>query len=154
MKQIVRVLCFLSIVAFAVCTALPVKAVDKPILYVKEGCAHCAKVEAFIEDHSLGDTLEIQDVVLDDDAAEAYTSFMEEAEVPSSQQGVPFLVYEDNKWLSGDAPIIEYLAKVNNIEIKDETEGGSLVLIIAGGAAVLGIVGYGIVNAIHDRKKQ
>ena len=136
----------------------PVSAVSKPILYVKEGCSHCAKVEAFIEQYGLGETIEIKDVVLEPEASEDYTKFMEEQNVPAAEQGVPFLVYGDMEWLSGDTPIIKYLAEENDITIEDTSEGSNVALLATGGIFVIGIVGYGvfsgIFNSVNGRKKR
>jgi glutaredoxin len=128
---------------------------DKPTLYVREGCAHCAKVEAFLDEHSLTDTVVIRDIILDPKASEDYTAFMEEQNVPLSEQGaVPVLVYDGDKWISGDTPIIEYLADVNNIKLEDpQTEGSNIALMAAGGIIVLVVFGYGIVGRMHGSKK-
>lgn len=153
MKNLVQVfLTALLLYCFAFVPAT--HAEDGMVLYVKEGCSHCAKVEAFIEEHSLGDTLTIRDIVLDAEASEEYTAFMDEQDVPLEERGaVPVLTYGGNKWISGDTPIIDYLAEINDITIeKAKADGSSNALIIAGAVIVLVVFGYGIVNRPHVRK--
>lgn len=125
------------------------------VLYVQEGCGHCAKVEAFIETNDLAGEIEIKDVSADPGASEEYTAFFDAAGVPLEERGVPLLVYGGSEYLTGDAPIIDYLKEQFGIVDEKKTYSGSEIALLAGGTVFIGaILGYGIVKVVNGRKTE
>lgn len=126
-------------------------------LYVRTGCSHCEKVEEFLLTNNLSDAVTIRDVSVDDGANIEYTQFMRDNNVPEVDQGVPFLVYDDGQWLSGDQPIIDWLAEKYGITVEEPIRAldTSDYLILGVGAVVVAvIVGYGIMNVINGKKRR
>lgn len=136
--------------------ATVVRAEDDLILYVQEGCGHCAKVEKFIEDNELGGVITIRDTIIDPGASEEYTEYLDSKEVPVDQRGVPLLVINGADHRIGDSPIISYLQEAFGIEEKESTdiEREDAVLLVFGGGVVVSIFGYGIYNGIQNSKKK
>lgn len=140
---------FLSVIS-------PVRAQESLVLYVQEGCGHCAKVEKFIEDNELSGDIEIKDTILDPGVSEEYTEYLDSKEVPVEDRGVPLLVIDGNDHKIGDTPIISYLRDVFGIEedTQPSVETGDTVLLLFGGGVVVSIFGYGVVNGIKSSKKK
>src|SRR5688572_4957695 len=69
---------------------------DKPILYVREGCPHCAKVKAFLSKYNLTDSLEIKETFNNPaNTAEMESWFKKLNVTDPNEKGVPFLVIDD-----------------------------------------------------------
>lgn len=154
-RNIIKSTLFATIaVFFSLCFLNTCFADEDLVLYVREGCSHCKKVENFMKEHSLEDKIEVRDLSFDLGASEAYTDFMERNEVPLDQRGaVPILTYGESGWVSGDTPIIEYLAKKYDIEIEKRSPQKTNDMLYVGGGTVFAlVVGYGIVNMVNERK--
>ncbi len=129
---------------------------ELPTLYVREGCSHCATVKAFMSANGIEDQVIVRDIIEDPKASEDYTSFMEANEVPLSERGaVPVLTYDENKWITGDTPIITYLAEKHDIELpeKNTSNNDNDLLLVLGGSIILIIVGYGIAKNVKSARK-
>lgn len=154
MKKLLAI--FLCGVVMALFFVRPAFAEDVMTLYVKEGCPHCAKVEQYIQDNSLESHFNIRNVTTDSGADQEFTAFMEASNVPEMSQGVPFLVYDGTQWISGDQPIIDFVAQRYGLKAEDTKvsfSSSDYVTIIIGGLVVTFIIGYGIFNVINARKK-
>lgn len=76
-------------------------------LFVRSGCAHCAKVETFIKDSKADQHLNIKILNTTVDRANAQLFEQMCSERSADCGGVPTLIYKD-KVITGDQPIIEY----------------------------------------------
>lgn len=107
------------------------------VLYVGEGCLHCAEVEQFLEERGLYQscTIEVKEVYFNRGNAQELTRLFEEHNIPLMQRGVPTLLAEGKFYIGGDK-IKEYFS---GLEIKEEPscERPSLLLpaLIAGALA-------------------
>jgi len=142
---------------------------DKMTLFVSEGCPHCIKVREFIAEHNMEDNIVVLNIHTDDGAAEKYTDFVAEHEIPLSEQGTPTLIYDGDRWVVGDTPIIDFLAErydvqegnnTSNDSANDASDGDDLGFTIGdylifgiGLIVVSSVVGYGIVNLVNERGK-
>ena len=131
---------------------------DQMVLYVQEGCSHCAKVEAFIEENGLEGEFIIKDTSVDEGASEEYVEDLERLGVSLEESGVPMLVYDNDQYLTGDTPIISFLQERFSITPSDDGEivadASDVVILTAGVLFVGGILGYGIVKIVNDRKSK
>ncbi|MDD3661509.1 MAG: glutaredoxin domain-containing protein [Candidatus Dojkabacteria bacterium] len=151
MGILVRVCLLISGIIIA---GIPTVYAQQYTLYVQEGCTHCAKVEAFIEENGLEEEFAIRDVLIDTEAGEEYTAFLDEEAVPLQQRGVPLMVYDGGQWLSGGVPIIDFLRERHGIEEPEDPVGSDDILLLGGGAIIIAaIVGYGVVNSLHGKKR-
>ncbi|MBT3704237.1 cytochrome c biogenesis protein [Candidatus Peregrinibacteria bacterium] len=93
---------------FAAATALPKG--DEIVIYVGDGCPHCAKVEEHVEDEGYMDVfnLEFKEVYHDSDNATEFGEVAEFFGIPLFDRGVPFLATSSEHFV-GDKPIIEFL---------------------------------------------
>lgn len=121
------------------------------ILYVRQGCGHCSKVKAFISNNDLDDEVEIKDLGVDEGAVEEFNQFLDDNEVPIEERGVPVLRYEDDRWAMGDTPIIEYLR--DRYDIKEDKDWTETILLVGGTAVLTLFLGYGVYNALLNKKK-
>lgn len=150
-------LCF-SFVSFAQeSDALPVELNDnKPLLYVRQGCSHCAKVDAFLEKYNLEDQVLRLETYNEPENQKALEEWFKTLNVTDpNQQGVPFLVIKSNTYLVGDVPIIEYLAKENNITIEKSeysTSTADMIFLGVGGLFLFGVLGYGVYTIFSKKK--
>jgi len=102
-----------------------VHAQEKPdiTLFYGQGCPHCAKVEQYIEDNNLTDLFSIteKEVYSDSANAQELTQYFTTYNVPSDQQGVPFLIMNGTYYV-GDTPIISALGEqVQKMENNETT---------------------------------
>ncbi|MBT3864842.1 cytochrome c biogenesis protein [Candidatus Peregrinibacteria bacterium] len=83
---------------------------SKMILYVGDGCPHCAEVEEHIEDHGYGDVfdLEAREIYFDRANAALYNKEAQRLGIPITNRGVPLLVVGDEYFI-GSPPIKGYL---------------------------------------------
>jgi glutaredoxin len=128
---------------------------DKPLLYVREGCSHCAKVKAFLDKYNLNDKVKILETFNNEANTKELDSWFVKLNVTDpNEKGVPFLVVDDKTYLVGDVPIIEKLSKDNNITI-DVTEYQSstsdTIFLVIGGFVLFGVLGYGIVSSFKKK---
>lgn len=153
------VICVLLLYFAWLGSILKIRSEEKLILYVSTGCPHCSKVEKFIEDEGLQEEIETKNVTEDDGAADEYTEFFEENDVPLAQQGTPTLIAQsddDFDWVVGDQPIIEFLAEKYDIEIKNEEDSFNseeFIYLGLGAIIVSFVIGYGIVKIANGKSK-
>lgn len=128
---------------------------DKPILYVREGCVHCAKVDAFLEKNNLKDTVVIKETFNNEANQKELGEWFTKLNVTDpNQQGVPFLVVDEKTYFVGDAPIIEYIANKNNIVVEVEEYQSSTadsIFLVVGGLLLFGVLGYGIASSLKKK---
>lgn len=74
------------------------------ILYVGEGCPHCAAVEEFLAEKGYYDkcSIEVKEVYFNRGNAQELTALFEEHNVPLLQRGVPTLLAEGKLYIDGD----------------------------------------------------
>lgn len=160
-----------------------VHAEDKMTIFVSTGCPHCLKVTEFIAEYGIEDKFVVLNVHTDDGAAEKYTDFVTEHELPLQEQGTPTLVYDDESWVVGDTPIIDFLAERYELHENgntgntngntddgtgSSTDNGGIIgnnstdinftfwdyMVFGIGLIVVSsVVGYGIVNLANGRSK-
>lgn len=128
----------------------------KLVLYVREGCVHCAKVKAFLTKYNLEDQVKIVETYNQPDNQKELESWFTKLNVTDpNQMGVPFLVINDSEYFVGDVPIIDYLAKKNNITVEAETYSTStadMIFLGIGGLFLFGVLGYGVYTKIGKKK--
>jgi glutaredoxin len=126
------------------------------ILYVSTGCPHCARVEEFIMNNDLEQEITIRNITVDEGAAEEYSDFVEENQIPMDEQGTPTLIYldgEDFDLVVGDTPIEDFLSDKYDIKQESNTQGGDYLVLGFGLLFVSFILGYGIVKIINGAEK-
>jgi glutaredoxin len=128
---------------------------DKPLLYVRKGCSHCAKVDAFLIKYNLEDKVQKIETLNNEENTKQLNSWFTKLNVTdTNQQGVPFLVIDDKTYLVGDVPIIEYLAKQDNITIEvDEYQSSTAdtIFLAVGGLLLFGVLGYGVYSSFKKK---
>lgn len=138
-------------------TAADVNADDEDILiYTKEGCSHCAKVMDYVEKHDLQDKVTERNVTFDDGAADEYTKFLEDHDIPLEESGTPMMVHGGDNWILGDIPIMEFLQGKFDIEEEEDEEAfsaGDYVIMGGGVLFVCFVLGYGILSIVNGRRK-
>ncbi len=84
------------------------------VLFVAQGCTHCAVVEHYLSEQSLpeGSTIEIQDIRVDTQALSQYQKVSTQLGIPLAEQGVPLLLTPDNRGIQGDTAIVAYFDSV------------------------------------------
>lgn len=147
---------FLSL-AILVTSINSVSAADtKYKLYIRQGCPHCAKVEAFLKDNNLEDKVQYIETLNNEANQKAMDEdFKKYGVTDPNQIGVPFLVVDDKTYYVGDKPIIEFFAGKYNIDISklDEYQSSSADILFLGfgGLAVIAIVGFGIYSSMKKK---
>ncbi len=130
---------------------------ERLILYVSTGCPHCARVEEFISNNDLEEKITIRNITTDEGAAEEYSDFVEENQIPMDEQGTPTLIYldgEDFDWVVGDTPIEDFLSDKYDIEQEDSAQASDYFVMGFGLIFVSFILGYGIVKIINGAEKR
>ncbi len=95
-----------------VSTMLNVRAAEKAVLYVGEGCPHCKKVEEYLKESGRDEYVVIREVYYNRDNAAELSNVFERLKVPESSRGVPFLVFGD-RYFVGEKQIIDFLKNYN-----------------------------------------
>ncbi len=146
------------VLSFALLFPLTVKAQevgDKPLLFVRKGCSHCAKVDAFLIKYNLQDKVKKLETLNNEENTKQLNSWFTKLKVTDpNQQGVPFLVIDDKTYFVGDAPIIEYLAKQNNITIdaqEYQSSPADTLFLAVGGLLLFGVLGYGVYSSFKKK---
>ena len=132
-------------------------AADTPYkLYVRQGCPHCAAVEAFLQQNNLESHVQYIETfnnTTNQNAMEA--DFKAHGVTDPSQMGVPFLIVDANTYYDGDTPIIQFFATKYNIDISKRTQyqssSSDIIFLGLGGLAVIAIVGYGIYSSMKKK---
>lgn len=154
MKKLLVVLVLAFVLMFPVVVSAQ-EVGDKPLLYVRKGCPHCAKVEVFLTKYNLEDkVIKIETLNNEEKTKELNAWFTKLNVTDPNQQGVPFFVIDDKTYLVGDVPIIEYLAKQNNITIDVEEYQSSTadtIFLAVGGLFLFGILGYGVYSSFKKK---
>lgn len=131
-----------------------VNAQTKDIIYVSEGCPHCAKVEAFVEKNNLTDKIEFRDTAQDTAYSDELNQLFDKYGTAEEERGVP--TYENNDQIySGDTPIIEQLITKYSIEnpVYGETLGITDYIFIGfGGLILISVLGYSVYSSINKKK--
>ena len=97
-------------IAFFFSTHLVFAQETKPVFYYGQGCPHCAKVEEFLNQHHLKDSLIWKEVYHHPQNTQEFNQLANQLNIPLNQLGVPFLYFPQTKtYLIGDKPIIDYL---------------------------------------------
>jgi len=92
------------------------------IIYVGDGCPHCANVEAYVEKNDLEKFLPIvfKEVYNNRENAQEFNKVADRIGAPMNRRGVPFMVYGNQYWI-GDKPIIEVLENAyQNVKAEEE----------------------------------
>jgi glutaredoxin len=127
---------------------------DKPILFVREGCPHCAKVDSFMNEYSLTDQVERVETLNNNEEIALMEEWFDHFELPANQRGVPFMVVDNDTYYAGDTPIIQYLADQNDIEIVAEEYQATMsdtVILLVGGGFLAAVLGYGIYSMFKKK---
>ncbi|HVX92790.1 MAG TPA: glutaredoxin domain-containing protein [Candidatus Dojkabacteria bacterium] len=125
-------------------------------LYIRQGCPHCAKVEAFLQENNLEDKVQYIETYNNDTNQKAMEAdFNKYGVTDTAQMGVPFLVVDDKTYYVGDTPIIKFFADKYNIDISKLTQyqssSSDILFLGLGGLAIIAIVGYGIYSSMKKK---
>ena len=156
MKKLLIILSTVFLVTISA-SIISAQELEKPKLFVREGCSHCAKVKAFLEKYELTDQVEILDAAESEDIDQVLTGWYDNFDIPQQERGVPFLVLDQTDYMIGDTPIIEYFAEENGIEIEEEdyeTSTSDTVFLAIGAFIMLVVFGYGIYSAFVTKKTE
>ena len=86
------------------------------IYFWSKTCPHCTKVQEFIDSWDKKDSFQVEKIEVNE-SKENTKKFLQAGplcNIPRGQLGVPLLITPEEKCLSGDEPIIEYL---KNLEL-------------------------------------
>ena len=145
--------------AQATTTAATTTTTAAPVLtlYVRQGCPHCANVEAFMAKYGITDKVKIVETLNVQSAIDELTGWYDKFKLAADQRGVPFLLVNGTSYYEGDTPIIDYLTKTFNITVVPDTTTTStstadIIFVLAGGLILFSILGYGIYTMIGKKK--
>ncbi|MBI2356925.1 glutaredoxin family protein [Candidatus Dojkabacteria bacterium] len=143
-----KILTIIAGIFFLLFSLAPLYAEEAPLkLYVREGCQHCAKVKAFLNQYSLNDKVEIIETLNNQENIDKLDAEFKKYNAPQSDQGVPFMIVSDTEYLVGDQPIIKYFSDKYDIVVKEpeyKSSATDTVFMIIGGTALLAVLGYGL----------
>lgn len=123
-------------------------------LYVRQGCSHCAKVEAFITKYNIVDNVVIRDTFENQGYTDELNGYFDKFKIEEGARGVPFLVINGIEYKAGDTPIIEYLTDTFNITVVDEkyqTSTSDMIFLGIGGLFLFAVLGYGIYTIVKKK---
>jgi len=80
---------------------------SKPILFYGDGCPHCGKVDAYLQEHNLEDMVVKKEIYHNAENAQEFNQICEQERIDLMKRGVPFL-YTKDSCLIGDKQIISY----------------------------------------------
>jgi len=116
---------------------------DKAILFYGDGCPHCMKVEGYLDENNLIDTLDRKEIYHNSENAQEFNKICEEEGIDFMNRGVPFL-YSEGECFVGDKQIISYFeSKDENTKANEVKEGFSKNLTIPV------LLGAALVDAIN-----
>lgn len=134
----------------------------KYVIYVQDGCVHCANVEEFVNKFKLNDIIEYRNIRRSSQAdAEMAALFAKYNK--TDQAGTPAMEV-DGQLYAGDTPIYDFFrAKFNITEEfvptgnnnqgtptdKVELSSTDTAFLILGGVIILALTGYGIYSAVR-----
>lgn len=125
---------------------------EKEKIYVRKGCAHCLKVEAFVEKYELKDRVEVIETYNDEEKTNELNSHFSRLNI--SNAGVPFMLIGENEYYMGDTPIIKYLAQKYEITIEEseyQTSTSDVVFLSLGGLFLFSVLGYGLYSMLKKK---
>jgi glutaredoxin len=107
------------------------------ILFVREGCPHCANVEKFLDDNGLTSEVQILDVEADPANAALYTQLSNDAGMSLEEQGGVPLLFDDGEAVTSADVIIEHLGAKFDVETTgygydEEKKSNTFILVIFG----------------------
>ncbi len=145
----VFVLLFSSITVFA----QPFEVGEKPIMYGRADCPHCTNVKNFMASNEIEDQYEYKEIINNEENQAEFTAWLDHFEIPADQRGVPFMVVDEQTYLFGDTPVIEYFAEKNNIEVSDEykASGSDTIFLVIGGLVMASVFGYAILSSFKKK---
>jgi hypothetical protein len=124
------VLCFVVLGLFLSGRKIFAEEADKPILFVKEGCSHCAQVEDFLSKNNLTDKFRIVDTILPENA-NLYNQMCDNADIKVQDRSVPLLFEMNGEgYFKGDQPIILHLEEKYSIPHEEKSQTKVLIVII------------------------
>ena len=124
-------------------------------LYVRQGCPHCAAVEAFMTKYNITDKVKIVETLNVQSAITELTGWYDKFKLADADRGVPFLVIDGTSYKEGDTPIIDYLTTAFNITVTPDTTPASTtdtLFVVVGGLVLFAILGYGVYTMIGKKK--
>lgn len=128
---------------------------DKPILYVREGCPHCEKVDAFLEKNNLKNFVIRNETFNNEEKQKELEAWFVKLNVTDvNQKGVPFLVIDDKTYFVGDVDIIKYIAGKNNIVVQEpqyQASTADTIFLAVGGIVLFGVIGYGVYSSFKKK---
>lgn len=134
----------------------------KYVLFVREGCPHCAKVKEFISSNNLGANVEYVETLNNPNNQERMRLEEERVGIAENQQGaVPFMAFDNGDYLRGDRDIVEFLADRYDVVVPDGLQDGTstyksspadYALLGFGALVLVGIIGYGGYTLLFDKK--
>lgn len=116
----------------------------KYVLYVQEGCSHCAKVESFIIRNNISDKVEVRDIK---ESGDNYAAFNELVTKYKTDSATPLMEAKGSALL-GDEPIISFLSKeFNATNMQDPAD----VVVTIGFVLMIAIFLYGIITSLRAK---
>ncbi len=136
---------FFTILFFFVLPIFSVFAKQTPVLFIGQGCPHCAKVKAFLKENNI--KVPTKEIYFDKTNRELFLQAIKNCKIPQSQAGVPLLQIDKNHCIVGDEPIIAYfknqLKKQTATPKEDKTKSSSFPL------TLLAVISAALVDAIN-----
>jgi len=126
------------LILFSLFSPVLASAKSEGVLYYGEGCMHCAKVEAFMEEQGLDDGIVKKEIYRNPQNASEFNEVCDENGIKLMNRGVPFLSVGDKCYI-GDEQIINYFNNVNNVSNKnsDKNKKSNLTIPLVVGAALV-----------------
>jgi len=121
-KILSAVLAIGAILSLSVATTSAEPFARQYIIYVGDGCPHCANVEAYVEKNDLEKFLPVvfKEIYYNRENAQEFNKVADRIGAPMNRRGVPFMVYGSQYWI-GDRPIIEVLENAyQNVKAEEE----------------------------------
>lgn len=121
-KILSAVLAIGAILSLSVATTSAEPFARQYIIYVGDGCPHCANVEAYVEKNDLEKFLPVvfKEIYYNRENAQEFNKVADRIGAPMNRRGVPFMVYGNQYWI-GDKPIIEVLENAyQNVKAEEE----------------------------------
>lgn len=148
MKTILTALTTVLLILISTTSIKAEEATDTyPRIYVRQGCQYCAKVQAFLNQYSLNDKVEVIETFNNADKQKELESMFKKYNAPTSDQGVPFMVVSESEYMVGDKPIVAYFSEKYDIEVVEpeyQSSTSDTIFMVIGGALLLAVLGYGL----------
>ena len=112
-----------------------------PVLFVGQGCPHCAKVKEFLNKNNI--KVPIKEIYFDKTNRELFLQVIKSCKIPQNQAGVPLLQVDKNRCIVGDNPIIAYFKNQTMTPNKNKTKPSPASL------TLLAVISGALVDAIN-----